>query len=470
MIKRIKCIVAVIIAMIVGVAFSVAVPMEVSAATKTPAKVTVTAAKSTDYNTVKITWKKASGAKKYEVYRATSKNGIYKKQITTSKLSYTNSNLTTGKKYYYKVRAVNGKKKGKFSSVKSAVPVLKNVTAFKVASQSYSSCKISWAKVNGAKEYQLYRSTSNKSGSFKLIKTTSERSYTNTKLTTGKKYYYKVRAVRGTQKGAFSSVKSAAPTLNQAKGLSVEASSYTSSHITWNKVSGADGYKLYRAASKSGTYSLIRTTKETAFENVNLTQGKTYYYKVKAYRTVSGEKLYSAYSEVKSIYMQPREDATQFTYTVSSSDEIIVENKIFSKDVTINGDNGKITFVNCEINSDITLTAKEGTKVLLLDGTTVGDQCILDNGMKEGDFYETSLPKFITQTSIDVITEDDCYGAAFVFGDTKITFNGVEYDKADCDYYFTGVELVEYAGQTAEYYGVVQVWKEGVRELTVFCE
>lgn len=53
-----------------------------------------------------ISWKKVDGAYKYQIYRATSKNGSYKKVATvgSSKTSYTNSNLKTGKKYYYKVR------------------------------------------------------------------------------------------------------------------------------------------------------------------------------------------------------------------------------------------------------------------------------------------------------------------------------------------------------------------------------
>ncbi len=467
--RKVRSVITIMIAMIVGIAFSSAAPVEVSAAVKTLAKVSITSVKSTDYNAVKITWKKASNAKTYEVYRATSKGGTYKKQIATSKLSYTNTKLTTGKTYYYKVRAVNGKKKGKFSSVKSAVPKLKKVTNLKTVSQSYSSCKVSWDKVNGAKKYQVYRSSTNKSGSFKLVKTTSQRSYTDTGLTTNKNYYYKVRAVRDSKKGDFSLVKSAIPKLTQVKGVNVEASSYKSALITWDKVSGASGYKIYRATSKSGTYSLIKTTKEASFENVKLTQGKTYYYKVRAYRTVNGKTIYSAYSTVKSIYMQPRETASKYTYTVLAGDEIVVENKTFSKDVTIQGNNGNITFVNCEFKENVVLTAEVGTRVWLIDGTDVSGKCILDNGIKEGTF-ETSLPKFMTQTSIDVIAEDS-YGAVWVLSDAKVTFNGTEYGKENCEWYYTPEgELVEYENQAAEVYGVAQWWEEGKLIFMIMCE
>lgn len=68
---------------------------------------------------LKISWNKVSEAKKYYVYRATSKNGTYKKVATTTKLYYTDKKISQNKTYYYKVKAVNGKTTSKYSSVKS---------------------------------------------------------------------------------------------------------------------------------------------------------------------------------------------------------------------------------------------------------------------------------------------------------------------------------------------------------------
>ena len=42
----------------------------------------------------------------------------------------------------------------------------------------------------------------------------------------------------------------------KAKAISVE---YDKIKLTWNKVSGAAGYEIYRSAKKNGTYSKIRT-------------------------------------------------------------------------------------------------------------------------------------------------------------------------------------------------------------------
>ncbi len=68
---------------------------------------------------------------------------------------------------------------------------------------------VKWSGVSGAQKYKVYRSLSKSSG-YKLVKTTTSKSYTNTGLKKGKRYYYKVKAVRtsrGTIYGAYSTAK-----------------------------------------------------------------------------------------------------------------------------------------------------------------------------------------------------------------------------------------------------------------------
>ena len=178
----------------------------------------------------------------------------------------------------------------------------------KASSSSYNSNKLSWNKVTGSSGYEVLRATS-KTGTYKSVKTItsgSTVSYTDTKLATGKTYYYKVRAYRTVDKkkvySSYSSVVSAKPVL---KTPSVKLTSGSKkATIKWEKISGASGYEVYRATSKSGKYSKIKTiTKNSTVSYVNssLTKNKTYYYKVRAYRTVNGKKIYSSYSVAKSV-------------------------------------------------------------------------------------------------------------------------------------------------------------------------
>ena len=101
-----KKIICITMLLLVTTAF---IPTEMTwAASKKPAKPIVTV--SVTAKTVTLSWKKAKKANKYQVYRATSKNGKYKKIKTTKGLSFKNTGLTTGKMYFYKVRSISGKR------------------------------------------------------------------------------------------------------------------------------------------------------------------------------------------------------------------------------------------------------------------------------------------------------------------------------------------------------------------------
>lgn len=219
---------------------------------------------------------------------------------------------TDSKTGWYKIKYNNGygyvsNKYLKIDSSNQQSPTLSKPT-IKTSSNSYNSNKITWSKLSNADGYEIYRATS-KTGTYKSVKSItngSTVSYTDKSLTTGSTYYYKVRAYRTVDKkkvySSYSSIASAKPVL---KTPSVKLTSGSKkATIKWGKISGASGYEVYRATSKSGKYSKIKTiTKNSTVSYVNssLTKNKTYYYKVRAYRTVNGKKIYSSYSVAKSV-------------------------------------------------------------------------------------------------------------------------------------------------------------------------
>ena len=84
--------------------------------------------------------------------------------------------------------------------------------------------------------------------------------------------------------------------------------SYTKIKVSWDKVEGVDGYKVYRAASKRGKYSLVYTTTnpdKLYYINTGRTTGKTYYYKVRAYKKIGKTTYYTKYSSIVSAYARP---------------------------------------------------------------------------------------------------------------------------------------------------------------------
>lgn len=63
--------------------------------------------------------------------------------------------------------------------------------------------------------------------------------------------------------------------------------------LEWKKVEGASGYEIYRSASKNGTYQRVAAIKKAgtvSYVDKSVKSGKTYYYKVRPYKTVGGSK------------------------------------------------------------------------------------------------------------------------------------------------------------------------------------
>ena len=175
----------------------------------------------------------------------------------------------------------------------------------KAASAGYDRLTVTWKKTKNANGYEVYRAAS-KNGKYKKAGETTGTSFTDSGLTTGKVYYYKVRACNTAGKakayGAYSDVKSARPIPAQAK-IAKATGAKRSAKLVWKKTPGASGYTVCRAASKNGKYKAIKTLKgadKLTHTDKKLKKGKTYYYKVRAYRTVSGKKVYGPYSAAKS--------------------------------------------------------------------------------------------------------------------------------------------------------------------------
>ena len=247
-----------------------------------------------------LKWNAVSGAAKYEVYRARSKDGDYIKYSTVTGTSYTNiSYIENGNTYYYKVRAL--KSDGTAGAWSSIVSVTYKQTlsapAVTGGNDSQGRPTLKWNAVTGAAKYEVYRARS-KDGDYIKYSTVTGTSYTNTSyIENGNTYYYKVRALKsdGTA-GAWSSIVSvtykqtlSAPTVtggNDSQGRPT---------LTWNAVSGAAKYEVYRARSKDGTYTKYSTTTGTAYTNSSyLTSGATYYYKVRALDANGNAGPYSA--------------------------------------------------------------------------------------------------------------------------------------------------------------------------------
>lgn len=155
---------------------------------------------SAGYNALKLNWSKVNGADGYRVYVKV--NGQWKALGNTKSTTYVHKKLETGKSYTYTVKAYKNTKSGTVWSSydKKGITGKAALSAPSLRKAKRSSAKkaiLSWKKVNGANGYVVYRKTNN--GRWQIVKKITKgniTSFTDKKLSKGKKYTYTVRAYR----------------------------------------------------------------------------------------------------------------------------------------------------------------------------------------------------------------------------------------------------------------------------------
>lgn len=253
----------------------------------------------------KLTWAKVSGASGYRVYRV-GESGAYTRLAELTSTSYYDKTVEVGYKYIYKIRAyrtINGA--NTYSKMSNTAEVTTKVsipaptaTATQVDAVSNS---ISWATVNNAYKYTIARATS-EDGDYDTLGTSTTTSFVDNTAKSRATYYYKVAAyakVNGTvYKSHYSKAASVTTKDIEAPVITVSAYKVGYNKVTWGAVTGAVKYRIYRATSASGKYSLLKEYDAGSLASAKYaTPGKTYYYKVRA----RAEDYYGGYSNVVSV-------------------------------------------------------------------------------------------------------------------------------------------------------------------------
>lgn len=269
---------------------------------------------------ITLTWERVSEADKYAVFRSkTGKEGSYEEIATvpnssSSTITYVDTAADYPNTYYYIVRSLSTSPEthekmrstdSTSASAKSAIADKLTTPTVSATGTNYKSVKVSWNKISGASNYRVWRATS-ENGDYKLLKQVeggSTRSYTDSTCTLGQQYYYKVFARGIASNGKFirssGSKPVAAKSVLPAPSFSVTSVDYRTNKVSWKKVSGASGYRIYRSTSRNGKYSKVKTitsSSTTSWKNTGLKAGKAYYYKIRAYRTISGKRHYGTVS------------------------------------------------------------------------------------------------------------------------------------------------------------------------------
>ena len=180
------------------------------------------------------------------------------------------------------------------------VKVVPAATASLTAANQATGIKLTWKKVTGATGFLVYRGSSK----IATIKSGSTVTCTDSKANTnGTKYTYKIIATASTGNGPAKSVTTycvARPAIS-----SVTNSASKKMTVKWGKNAKASGYQIHYCTDKtfkSGNKSVSITSASTVSKVIgSLTKNKTYYIRIRTYKTVGSTKYFSSWSPVKSV-------------------------------------------------------------------------------------------------------------------------------------------------------------------------
>lgn len=192
---------------------------------------------------------------------------------------------------------------GMLTSTKPASYVKKasiKVDGLEAVGLSAKQIKLTWKKYSGATKYKvLYLNPKTKK--YSSVGTSTKTNYTVKKvggaaLKRGTAYTFKVEAYNKAGKKIATSSTVPGVALDIPTIKSVANSKKGQVAVKVNSVKGASGYIIYRSTKQSSGYVAIGSTTKTTYTDKTVKKGKTYYYKVAAYKAVSKAKAATQYS------------------------------------------------------------------------------------------------------------------------------------------------------------------------------
>ena len=228
---------------------------------------------------IKLSWNKVSGTYGYRLYRKTSSG--WKRFKDTTATSFTDSAVSVNQTKTYTIRCIDSSGKTisgynskgwskKYTPVAPIISKLENTT---------SGIKLSWNKITGVYGYRVYQKTSN---GWKRIKDTTATSFTDSAVSVNQTKTYTIRCIdkKGNtisgfnSKGWLKKYTAATPKITKLKNTSKGVS------VTWNKVTGVYGYRLYRKYA-GGSWTKVKDTTSTSFTDSGAKKGKKVTYTVR---------------------------------------------------------------------------------------------------------------------------------------------------------------------------------------------
>lgn len=207
-----------------------------------------------------LSWKRAEGAEKYEVYRKI-RGGEYELKKTV-RVTSCRMTIKKDQSYRFKVVPIADSASGNVAAGKAASCPFTNKLAASAAGTDKRTVRLSWKKVSGAEYYTIYH---RQGGAWIKICSTKKLKKNLTLQLYGVNEYYRIKAFdrSGSEVGILGSMKVCMP--RPASGLHTTVTSPTKVSLGWSASAGANCYKIYMKTGK-GTYKYRKTAKKPQAE------------------------------------------------------------------------------------------------------------------------------------------------------------------------------------------------------------
>ncbi len=391
---------------------------------------------------IKLSWNKIAGVYGYRLYYKPASGG-WKRFKDTTATSFTDSGVVPNKTETYTIRCIdkNGNTVSGFNSKGWSIKYTPVAPTISKLENTSGGIKLTWNKIAGVYGYRLYYRPA--SGGWKRFKDTTATTYTDAAVKSGRTETYTIRCIDKNgntvsgynSKGWSQKYTPVAPTISKLENTSGGIK------LTWNKIAGVYGYRLYHKTSSG--WKRFKDTTATTYTDTAVKSGRTETYTIRCIdkngNTVSGynskgwSKKYvsNGPTSIKlnktSAYLGKKESVT-LKYTLSAGSSSTVTWSSSNKNVaTVSG--GKVTAKGAG-TATITATTANGKKatckVTVINGTR---QKLYVNS------YRVRVCNF------SVVVPDSCQ---VVYGDDCVTF----VDKYNRNKYGSGTLMwVTYSGR-----------------------
>lgn len=262
-------------------------------------------------NTVDLSWSPVSGADGYTVQIL--KNGKWVSVGNFVGTSARISGLLPGSVNYVHIAAyASSNGKTYIGNYNTAVKIETTVGAINPRVSAYANnfVTLTWDKQTAANGYEVFKydASSKKYVLYKNITNPNTNTCKVTGLASNNKYSFKVRAyqIDDSEKtyAPFGTVVSQYTSIAKSNLNSAKSTSKKKIKASWAKVSGASGYQVMWSTYKnfSKNYKIKSVKAKYSSKTVTTAQSKkTYYVRVRAYKTINGKKVYSQWSSTKKV-------------------------------------------------------------------------------------------------------------------------------------------------------------------------